>query len=167
MDRSSVLAPPLPIWVTPDKSRDQSSYHKLSTCYVLGSALGMRILLFVRVTAMCYHGHSIQARPAMPAGQPPQNAASQPSPLLAPGHQRVLQERGKAGPLLLPTAQWGHQLGPWKQGAKPFQATCGAIQGSQTFHTEASPLGVSLTQPPQEDGNLLGRRCPAQLRKPP
>lgn len=65
-----------------------------------------------------------------------------------PGHWLVLQELGKAGPLLLPTAQWGHQLGPWKQGAKPFQAICGTVQGSHTFRTEASPLGVSLTQPP-------------------
>lgn len=56
----------------------------------------------------------------MPSGQPPQYAASQPSPLLAEGHRLVLQELEKAGPLLLPTAQWGHQLGPWKQGAKPF-----------------------------------------------
>lgn len=40
------------------------------------------------------------------------------------------------------TAQWGNQLGPWKNGAKSFQAIRGIFQGSHTFHTEASPLGV-------------------------
>lgn len=85
----------------------------------------------------------------MPSGQPPQYAASQPSPLLATGHRLVLPEPGKAGPLLLPTARWGYQLGPWKQGAKPFQATCGTIQDLHTFHTEASLLwGVTDTATP-------------------
>lgn len=40
------------------------------------------------------------------------------------------------------TAQWGNQLGPWENGAKLFQAIRGIFQGSHTFHTEASPLGV-------------------------
>lgn len=37
MDMSSILAPPLTTWVTPDKSHDQSSYCKQTICYVLGT----------------------------------------------------------------------------------------------------------------------------------
>lgn len=41
MDSSSILAPPLTTWVTPDKSHDLSGLHKLSICCVLGTALGV------------------------------------------------------------------------------------------------------------------------------
>lgn len=49
---------------------------------------------------------------------------------------------GKLAPFSLPTAQWGNQPGPWKQGAKPFRAIRDSVQGSHTFHTKASPLWV-------------------------
>lgn len=103
----------------------------------------------------------------MPSGKPPQYAASQPSPLLAAGHRLVLQELGKAGPLLLPTARWGYQLGLWKQGAKPFQVTCGTIQDLYTFHTEATLLWSVTDTANPEDGNRLSRHFPAWLRRLP
>lgn len=115
--------------------------------------MARRTLLFVGVTATCYSGHSTQVRTshALWAATPecclPALTTVDPRTLAgAPG-------TGESWPFAPSHCTMGKSAGALEEGAKAFQAICSNVQSSYTFHAEASPLEVSLTQPPQGDGN--------------